>query len=284
MTTKDGVVVNLLQIFEMFPNAEAARVYLEDQRWGGQPVCPHCSGFEKITARKGKRLGYYRCRECNGPEFTVRTASIFERSHVPLHKWIYAIYTLLTARKGISSTQLSKELSVTQATAWLILSRLREACGSDFGQLRGILGNDETFVSEKESSRHTDKKFNSDHGLAADRQTVLGVLKHNGRSIATVQLGNTFHKNELTNYAGIKRGRRMYTGATDIRVVSTESMRAVRKRGLYGTWNNVSVEHLHGHINEPTFRYYEGNASVHAINRIKAFRRGAHQLQAAHQG
>lgn len=58
----------------------------------------------------------------------MRTGTIFERSHVPLHKWLYAIYLFVTARKGISSTQLSKELGVTQATAWSMLARLREAC------------------------------------------------------------------------------------------------------------------------------------------------------------
>ena len=75
----------------MFPDVETARVYLEERRWGGNVVCPHCDD-DQITTRRGKRLGYYRCRECK-VEFTVRTGTIFERSHVPLHKWIYAIYS-----------------------------------------------------------------------------------------------------------------------------------------------------------------------------------------------
>ena len=116
----------MMKTFEMFSNAESAREFLEVHRWGGQVHCPTC-GNDRITARKGKRLGYYRCRYCKN-EFTVRTGTIFERSHVPLHKWLYAIYLSVIARKGISSTQLSKELGVTQATAWLMLSRLREAC------------------------------------------------------------------------------------------------------------------------------------------------------------
>jgi transposase-like protein len=66
------------------------------------------------------------CKE----DFTVRTGTIFERSHVPLHKWVYAMYLLVTARKGISSLQLAKEIGVTQKSAWFMLHRLREACGS----------------------------------------------------------------------------------------------------------------------------------------------------------
>ena len=113
-------------MLETFPNAEAVREFLENHRWGGHVRCPAC-GDDRITARKGKRLGFYRCRRCKN-EFTVRTGTIFERSHIPLHKWLYAIYLFVTAREGISSTQLSKELGVTQATAWFMLDRLCEAC------------------------------------------------------------------------------------------------------------------------------------------------------------
>jgi len=82
---------------------------------------------KRITKRKN---GYYRCNACK-KDFTVRTGTIFERSHVPLNKWYYAMYMLMTARKGISSLQLSKEIGVTQKTAWFMLGRLREACGND---------------------------------------------------------------------------------------------------------------------------------------------------------
>jgi len=115
----------------LIPDAEAARLYLEARRWNGQPdACPLCGGTERISARRGKRIGYYRCGDCRG-EFTVRTGTIFERSHVPLHKWIYAMHLIVTARKGVSSLQLSKEIGVTQKTAWFMLGRIREACGGD---------------------------------------------------------------------------------------------------------------------------------------------------------
>jgi transposase-like protein len=84
--------------------------------------------------------GYFRCLSCKG-DFTVRTGTIFERSHVPLGKWLYAIYLLVTSHNSISSIQLSKEIGVTQKTAWFMLQRLREACGGrtgDGGLLSGI--------------------------------------------------------------------------------------------------------------------------------------------------
>ena len=108
-------------------NREAARVYMEGKRWPDGAVCPACSEAKRITTRKG---GYYRCNACK-TDFTVRTGTIFERSHISLHKWVYAMYLLVTARKGISSLQLAKQIGVTQKSAWFMLQRLREACGND---------------------------------------------------------------------------------------------------------------------------------------------------------
>jgi transposase-like protein len=108
----------------MFPDPETARVYLESRLWPDGPSCPECSSGDRITARKG---GFYRCNRCQ-IDFTVRTGTIFERSHVPLHKWVHAMYLLVAAQKSISSVQLAKEIGVTQKTAWFVLQRLREVC------------------------------------------------------------------------------------------------------------------------------------------------------------
>ena len=133
--------ISTLQLFQMFPDAESARLYLESRLWESGTVCPACNGKERITTRKG---GFYRCNACQ-VDFTVRTGTIFERSHVPLHKWLYAMYLLVTARKGISSMQLAKEIGVTQKSAWFMLHRLREACGGKLDKLRGMV---EIYVDE----------------------------------------------------------------------------------------------------------------------------------------
>lgn len=106
----------------MFPDQESARMYLEARLWLEGVKCPVCKAGDRITTRKD---GYYRCNACE-EDFTVRTGTIFERSHVPLHKWIYAMYLLVTSRKGISSMQLAKESGITQKSAWFVLQRLRE--------------------------------------------------------------------------------------------------------------------------------------------------------------
>ena len=129
--------ISTFQLFEAFPNQEVAREYLESRLWPNGPKCPVCQSLGRITVRSG---GYFRCNACS-EDFTIRTGTIFERSHVPLHKWVYSMYLLVTSRKGISSMQLAKEIGVTQKSAWFMLQRLREACGndSDIDKLRGEL-------------------------------------------------------------------------------------------------------------------------------------------------
>ena len=124
MTVKknDGNI-STFEFFAKFPNERAAIEYFESRRWPDGICCPHC-GSERTSRQR--KYQFHRCKDCL-KRFTVRIGTIFESSRIPLHKWLYAMYRLQTARKGISSVQLSKELGISQKSSWFMLHRLREA-------------------------------------------------------------------------------------------------------------------------------------------------------------
>jgi len=285
--------ISTFKLFEVFPNEETARKYLEDRLWPNGVKCPTCAGTERITTRKD---GFYRCNPCQ-LDFTVRTGTIFGRSHIPLHKWIYAMYLVVTARKGISSMQLAKEIGVTQKSAWFMLCRLREACGSDDGRgkLQGVIEIDEVFIGGKDSNKHAHKR--EGRRGSKGKTAVLGLRERGGRTVAmpigdrtihtiqseihgAVEVGSTLYTDEAPAYADLNglffRAQSVNHSAGEYvkgscHTNSIESVWAVLKRGIHGVYHQVSVKHLRRYVDEFTFRLNQGNVERHTFERLDSF-------------
>ena len=284
----DHTTISTHQLFAMFPDADTARSYLESRRWPNGVRCPVCES-ERIGQHSP---GFWRCNACK-EAFTVQTGTVMERSKIPLHKWLYTMYLMVTARKGVSSLQLSKEIGITQKSAWFMLHRLREACGKDLTKLRGVVEIDETFIGGVESNKHESKRLKAGRG-SVGKAPVLGMRERGGRTVALpvedvstasvhraihthVEAGSTLHTDEAGAYNGlhglffqrasVNHGAGEYVRA-GVHTNGIESVWAVLKRGLHGTYHHASRKHLGRYVNEFAFRLNDGNVKRHTMQRL----------------
>lgn len=266
---------------KIFTDAEAAREHLEQIRWPDGAYCPHCGSVE-VTSLKGKahRAGVYQCKGCR-EQFTVTVKTVFERSKVPLNKWLMAAFLLSSSKKGMSAHQLHRSLGVTYKTAWFMFHRLREAARDDFtGPLGGqgkVVEVDETFVGhitqkgKKGGGTHYMMKVMSlvERGGKA-RSVVIKDMRFN--TIATVLERNLSRESELMtdqaahymqvgwNFAfhgSVNHASGVYVSRTNpaIHTQTIENFYSVFKRGMRGIYQHCGEQHLHRYTAEFDFRF-----------------------------
>lgn len=162
----------------IFHDEEKAIKHLESIIWDEGPVCPHCGGMEKAWKITGKsaRKGLWCCGHCR-KQFTVTVGTLFERSHIPIHKWLQAFYLMCSSKKGISAHQIHRMLGITYKTAWFMCHRIREALKNESCDLLGgsdkIVEADETFWGSKKNKPKNARGWNH-------KQKIFSLVERNG--------------------------------------------------------------------------------------------------------
>ena len=291
MTKQVARTKSIFEILSMFTTEDQAVMWFESVQWNGTPQCSHCEGTKKITIAKSKRYTYW-CGPCR-KHFTVRTGTVMESSKLPVRLWAITMYAVMTARKGISSLQLSKELGITQKSAWFLLHRVREACKQTGVKLSKVVEVDETYIGGKAKNRHASKKLERQGTGMVGKQAVLGIRERHGRTKlfpiaettqpvlqgaiqAHVEPNTLVYTDDHGGYRGlayphetVRHSAKEYVNGM-AHTNGIESVWALLKRGYYGTYHNFSAKHVRRYVDEVAFRLNDGNCQVDTVDRMRS--------------
>ena len=283
--------ISIVELLRRFPNEEKATQWLEKTLWGHGPTCVHCGTQDDISSAKTKKFTYW-CKSCR-KHFTVKNGTVMHGSNIKAHHWVVAIYFMVTARKSISSLQLSKELGITQKSAWYMMHRIRKACEQGSFKLANEVELDATYMGGKEANKHNHKKLKAGRGTVG-KQAVLGMRERGGKVKAmpvssedgatvrkavneNIETGATLYTDEHKGYTGVggvsyrhetvNHSAKEYVNGM-AHTNGIESVWAVLKRGFHGTFHHFSNKHLSRYVDEFCFRLNEGNVEIDTIDRM----------------
>ena len=264
--------ISIYQFLRRVPDERTARQYVESMVWVNGRYCPYCKSINTVEVKNEKPMPY-RCKDCR-KHFSVRVGNIFESSKVSLQTWLAAIYLMTTAKKGVSSLQISRQLGVTQKTAWMLCHKIREMWRMPVKRtLSGEVEVDETYVGGLERNRHANKRLRLGRG-ASGKQAVVGIRARSGKIVGKVvgevnreTLHSVINQSVRKGSYVYSDGHRGYRGLAGyylgevrhnvgeyvrdrVHTNGIESFWSLFKRGYYGTFHSMSPKHLQRYVDE----------------------------------
>jgi transposase-like protein len=264
----------------IFHDEAKAERHIFLSRWpDGEPTCPHC-GSTRTRVMGGKtQAGMFLCNDCRD-KFTVRTGTVMERSHVPLHKWLLATHLMAASKKGMSAKQMERMLGVTYKTAWFLCHRIREAMDRALGD--GPLGGpntvveaDETYVGGKARNRATRRP--------AAKKAVVALVEREGhvrsfhvanvnaahvRDLIVTNIDRASHLmtdesmvytrvgREFAGHSVVNQSVKEYVTTGGFKHSNTaETFFSISKRGVIGIYHHMSEAHLGRYCREFDLSY-----------------------------
>ncbi len=263
---------------KIYNDEEAAREHIEAIRWPHGPVCPHCNG-DRVSVFGGKSMGpgWYHCNDCR-QKFTVRVGSIYERSKIPLHKWVLATHLMASSKKGISAHQLHRMLGITYKSAWFMAHRIRESmrefAPDPVGGANKVVEVDETYVGGKAKNRAFKEppkkeavvalverggKVRSRHVPKVTSRVVGKVINQQIEAASYIMTDESpvYPKiaREFGGHGTVNHSIKEYVRGGFWHTNTVENYFSIFKRGINGVYQAVSEKHLKRYLGEFDFRY-----------------------------